>query len=120
MTIGERIKRERLDQGLSQQDLAERMGKKSKTSVCRVEKNVEDLTTTRVMAYARALGVPIDRLIKDTEPAKIILTDAEKDLILKLRHIDRGTYENITTLVDVAYDKYLERKKEDSKSLKDA
>lgn len=120
MTIGERIKRERLDQGLSQQELAERLGKKSKTSVCRVETNIEDLTTARVMAYAKALGVPVERLIKDTDPAKIILTDDERNLIIKLRHIDRGTYENITTLIDVAYDKYLARKKEDSKSLKDA
>ena len=55
MTIGERIKNRRIELGLTQTELAVRMGKKSRVSVCTVEKDKEDLTTTRIRAYAEAL-----------------------------------------------------------------
>ena len=55
MTIGERIKQRRLELGLSQQDLAERLGNKSRASVCTVEKDKEDMTTDRIRKYAEAL-----------------------------------------------------------------
>ena len=55
MTIGERIKQRRLELGLSQEELAKRLGNKSRASVCTVEKDREDLTTDRIRKYAEAL-----------------------------------------------------------------
>ena len=55
MTIGERIKQRRIELGLTQEELALRLGNKSRASVCTVEKNKEDLTTTRIRQYAEAL-----------------------------------------------------------------
>ena len=57
MTIGERIKERRKELGLSQQELADRIGVTSRTSVCTVEKDREDLTLERLRRYADALGV---------------------------------------------------------------
>lgn len=56
MTIGQRIKARRLELGLTQEDLAKRLGNKSRASVCTVEKDKEDLTTTRIRQYAEALS----------------------------------------------------------------
>lgn len=55
MTIGQRIRARRKELGLSQEELAHRLGNKSRASVCTVEKDKEDLTTTRIRQYAEAL-----------------------------------------------------------------
>ena len=55
MTIGQRIRERRKALDLSQEELAHRLGNKSRASVCTVEKDKEDLTTTRVKQYAEAL-----------------------------------------------------------------
>lgn len=55
MTTGERIKQRRTELGLTQLELAQRLGNKSRASVCTVEKDKEDLTTTRIQQYAKAL-----------------------------------------------------------------
>lgn len=57
MTIGERIKQRRLELGLTQTELANRLGNKSRVSVCTVEKDKEDLTIERIKKYAKALEV---------------------------------------------------------------
>ena len=55
MTVGERIKERRIELGLTQSDLAKRMGYSSRAAICTVEKNKEDLTTARIRKYAEAL-----------------------------------------------------------------
>ena len=69
MTIGERIKQRRLELGLSQEDLAKRLGNKSRASVCTVEKDKEDLTTDRIRKYAEALETTPSYLMGWDEPA---------------------------------------------------
>ena len=58
-TIGERIKQRRIDLGLTQEELAHRLGNKSRASVCTVEKDKEDLTSTRIKQYATALDCSV-------------------------------------------------------------
>lgn len=55
MTTGERIKQRRIELGLTQLELAQRLGNKSRASVCTVENDKEDLTTSRIRQYAEAL-----------------------------------------------------------------
>ena len=55
MTTGERIRKRREELGLTQTDLALRMGYKSRAAICNVEKDKEDLTTTRIRKFAEAL-----------------------------------------------------------------
>ena len=55
MTLGERIKKRRIELGLSQEELAHRLGNKSRASVSTVEHDKEDLTTDRIRKYAEAL-----------------------------------------------------------------
>ena len=55
MTIGERIKQRRKQLGLTQEELANRIGNSSRASICTVEKDREDLTTTRIAKLAKAL-----------------------------------------------------------------
>lgn len=64
MSIGERIKERRIELGLTQAELAERMGYKSRAAICAVEKDKEDLTTDRIMRYAKALNTSVGYLME--------------------------------------------------------
>jgi transcriptional regulator with XRE-family HTH domain len=57
MTVADRIKDLRVKQGLSQDDLAKKMGFKNRSSVTQVEKSGNDITLRKVEKYAKALGV---------------------------------------------------------------
>ncbi len=57
MTVGNRIKQRRLELGLTQKELAEKMGYSGKTSVCAAEMCGDNITTTKVKKFADALGV---------------------------------------------------------------
>ena len=70
MTIGDRIRLRRKELGLTQNELAEKMGYTSRTSICTVEKNKEDLTTTRVSKFAEALETTPSYLMGWTDNPK--------------------------------------------------
>lgn len=58
LTVCQRIKKRRLELGLSQAELAKRMNLTSRSTICRVESGVEDnLTSDRVAKFAKALEV---------------------------------------------------------------
>lgn len=61
--IGKRIKIKRKELGLSQGELAARMGLKSKSTICKIEKGEDNLTTDSVIKYAEALGCSVAYLI---------------------------------------------------------
>ena len=63
MTLGERIKRRRKELGLTQEELARILGNSSRTSVCTVEKDRDDLTSARLIKYAEALKTTPDQLL---------------------------------------------------------
>lgn len=86
MTIGDRIRERRKELGLSQLDLALRLGNKSRASVCTVEKNKEDLTTDRIRKYAEALETTPAYLMgwEDTEPEEYYVNPETADMAQKL------------------------------------
>lgn len=55
MTIGERIKARREELGLTQQELAEKLGYKSKSSINKIELNIQNLTQSKIKSIAIAL-----------------------------------------------------------------
>lgn len=102
MTLGERIKKRRTELGLSQTELAEKMGLKSKVSISNAEHDKDDMTTTRIRKYAEALGVTPSYLMwGDSEPAVdySILTHDEEILIERYRKSDEITRESVNRLL---------------------
>lgn len=55
--IGKRIKQKRTELGLTQMELALKMGYTSKAAICKVEKGDDNITTDRVRKFAKALNV---------------------------------------------------------------
>lgn len=54
--IGERIKAKRLELGLTQLELAKKMGYTSRAAICKVERGQDNITSDRVTKFANALG----------------------------------------------------------------
>lgn len=55
--IGLRIRNRRISLGISQEELASRMGLKSKSTICKIERGEDNLTADSVKKYAKALNV---------------------------------------------------------------
>jgi len=56
MTVGDRIKQRREELGLSQEELAHKLGLRGRSSVSRAEKSGDTMTPTLMKAYANALN----------------------------------------------------------------
>lgn len=71
MAIGERIKSRREELGLTQQQLADRLGYKSKSAINKIELGVNDIAQKRIVDFAKALNTSIEYLLgmdkKDSE-----------------------------------------------------
>lgn len=57
MKIGERIRDRRIELGMTQEDLARKLGYKSKTTINKIESGVNDITQPKIEAFARVLSV---------------------------------------------------------------
>lgn len=53
--LGKRIKKRRTDLHLTQEELAHRMGYKSKAAICKVEGGEDNITSDRIQKFADAL-----------------------------------------------------------------
>ena len=99
MTIGEKIKQRRIELGMTQQELADKMGYTSRASICTIETGREsNLTTERIGAFAKALGLnPLS--LYDVESQNLDLTDDEVRLIIEYRASDVTTRQMIQRIL---------------------
>ncbi len=72
MTIYDKIKFLRESLGLSQQELAEKVGFKTASAVNKIELGLRDINQTKILAFAKALG---------TTPGYLLSDEAEVDFL---------------------------------------
>ena len=63
MGIGDRIKNRREELGLSQDELAEKMGYKSRSTIAKIEKGVNDVAQKTTVKFAEALNTSVAYLM---------------------------------------------------------
>lgn len=74
MTIGERIKNRRVELGMTQQELADKVGYKAKTAISKIEAGERDLRQTKIRPMAEALDTSIEYLMgwdEEEEPKPV-------------------------------------------------
>lgn len=106
--IGKRIKDKRIELGLSQKELAHRMGYKSEAAISKVEHGEDNITTDRISKFAKALNCSPGYLMGWEEPDSVedprlfevewrkrggaahqlILTEEEEKIVLTYRSAD--------------------------------
>lgn len=67
MTLGERIQKYREAAGLSQDGLATKLGYKSRATIYKIEKNINDIPFGKIRDFAHALNVSVLDLLYDQE-----------------------------------------------------
>jgi transcriptional regulator with XRE-family HTH domain len=86
MTIGDRIRYRREELGYSQDELARRLGYKSRSSINKIEKDASGLPQTKIAAIANALNTTPSYIMGWEETQK--KNDTLTDIILRMRTDD--------------------------------
>ena len=95
MTFGEKVRSLRKQAGLTQEQLAERLGR-GKSYICNIERGTRKTTLENVPDLAEALGVSIGELVDpdDVEPSNPFL-----EFIPYLAQADEVTLNNIRAIL---------------------
>lgn len=88
MTVGERIKLIREEKGLSQEELAKRLGLKNKSSVCKIEKSGNKVSSPSIYKYAEALGTTVARVMGWTD------SDFETEAVMRIEREGMEIYKD--------------------------
>lgn len=103
-TIGERIRERRIQLEMSQDELAKRLGYKSRSSINKIESGDQMLTQSKIAAIAKELQVTPSYIMgwdDGPEPEPIILSPEELEIISAYRSADAGIKDAIAKLLDI-------------------
>ena len=100
-TVGERIKKRREDLGLSQMQLAIKMGYKSKSAICKVETVEDNITTDRIKDFAKALECSPAYLMGWKEVDFVVEDEDLEFVIESYRRSDDATKEMVKRVLAV-------------------
>ena len=116
--IGQNIKRMRELRGWSQEKLANKMGYKSKTTISKIEDNINDVNQQKLNKFAKVFGCDVTELLvqsfatpEEFELAwhrsgggrhPLQLSDLEHEMVLAYRAKDSMTKENVLKLLDIS------------------
>lgn len=111
MTIGERIRQKRESLGMTQEDLAFKLGYAGRSSVNKVE-NAEEVSMKKIKKYAEALNTTVaylmgwedEEIIAQNVEIDIALTNMDKkvkEYALKLSALPKDKQEHIMSSIDM-------------------
>ena len=80
--FGEKVRQYRIEKGLSQDDLAQSLGYKSRSSINKIEHGIYDLPLQKMMDMAKVLGVDVAVLFNDGH--EVIIENKAEDEALEL------------------------------------
>lgn len=83
--IGENIRRKREELGLSQEELATRVGYRHKTSINKIELGINDLPQSKIVKFAEVLGTTPAVLMGWIDEKKEKKNDTLASIVLQLR-----------------------------------
>lgn len=121
MTLYDRIRTRREQLNMSQEELAKRLGYKSRSTIAKIESGENDITQSKIVAFAKALGVKPGYLmgweyVPEPSPS-LSLTPSEETHIKKYRQLDTDGKEEIDDLIDVKLAKLQRKAEEGEESL---
>ena len=110
MTFGERIKARREELGLSQDNLARKLGYKSRSTINKIELGKTDIGQAKIIALARALETTTGYLLGDYDSSQSIKLNLNEQMIIKdYRTLSRQGQEYIRQQMFMAKNIYQEQ-----------
>lgn len=103
-SIGERIMERRQQLGLTQEELAFRMGYKTKSAINKIELGINDVSQSKVVRFAEALHTSVAYLMGwEEQKEKPIINDGlSKEKLELIEHIKKLPEDKILVLLQVA------------------
>ena len=110
-TVGERIFIARKQLGLTQEDLAKRMGYKSKSTINKIELGINDIPQSKIVMFAKVLGTTPAYLMgweeninneKKASQDKIELTEGEKGLLELFNLVPEDQQQLVLDMIKIA------------------
>ena len=102
MNIGKRIKAKREELNMSQDELAHKLGYKSRSTINKIETGINDISQSKVVDFANALNTTVRYLMgwDTSEDSSISLTTDEQKLIDNYRSLNEEGQQIVFNLVD--------------------
>lgn len=105
-TVGDNILNRRKELGLTQEELAKRMGYKSKSTINKIEMGINDIPQGKIVKFAEALYTTPAHLMgwdeEDNSPEEPTLTEGENMLLDLFRRIPEDKQELVLQMIRVA------------------
>lgn len=98
MELYDRIRQLRISRGMSQEELAKRLGYKSRASINKIELGKCDIAQSKIVAFAKVLG---------TSPAYLMgwieedVNPDEKDIIERIQKLSPANRSKLSELIDL-------------------
>lgn len=106
-TVGDNICIMRKKLGWTQEDLAKRMGYKSKSTINKIELGINDIPQSKIVQFSEVLGTTPAQLMgwkeEKTSPSdKVELTEGEETLLELFRRVPEDQQELVLQMIRVA------------------
>lgn len=103
LDIGKKIYDRRIALGMSQSELAEKTGYKSRSSINKIELGINDVPQSKIKVFAAALDTSIEYLMswEEKEPAEEI-SELESELIKMFRLIPKDSQPLVLSMIKAA------------------
>jgi transcriptional regulator with XRE-family HTH domain len=111
-TVGENILLMRKRLGWTQEELANKMGYKSKSTINKIELGINDIPQSKIAKFAEVLGTTpahlmgwVDELQENNSPEKFELSEGEEMLLDLFRRVPEDKQQLVLQMIRVALDK---------------
>ena len=110
-TVGENILNMRKHLGWTQEELAKRMGYKSKSTINKIELGINDIPQSKIVKFAEVLGTTPSYLMgwnEETEknsPEELKLDEGEKMLLDLFNQVPKENQEMVLDMIRIALKK---------------
>jgi transcriptional regulator with XRE-family HTH domain len=105
-TVGDNISIRRKELGLTQEELAKRMGYKSKSTINKIELGINDIPQGKIVKFAKVLFTTPAYLMgwdeEDNSPAELELTEGEEMLLNLFRKIPEDKQQLVLQMIRAA------------------
>ena len=102
-TVGDNILYMRKQLGWTQEELAKRMGYKSKSTINKIEMGINDIPQSKIAQFAEVLGTTPARLMgwdeEEKTPAEPKLNEGEKMLLALFRQVPEDKQELVLKMI---------------------